>query len=186
MTIAPYDVRQAEYNKYKQYPLTSYNIIKYLIVNEEDLWKILKYNDPDAWNKTNLTLEEKSALVYAGQPNETEFRIFLDVGQSNSWTIEACFLRVAPLVLTPENFVYGYMSIGFELYSHYKVNTMSNYTTRLDYGTQRIIETLNGAEIPDVGRLYFDYKASTQTKSMLIGAIPYKGRLTVLCNYYLR
>lgn len=185
MAQAPYDPKQAEYNKFEQYPLTSYNVIKFLMNNEDDLWKVLKYSDPDAWNKPNLSYDEKASLIYIGLPNITDKRVFLDVGQDNSWTIEACFLRVAPATLVPDTYVFGHMSIACEIYSHYKINTMTNYTARTDYATQRVIATLNGADIPDVGRLYFDYKASTQTRSMLIGAIPYKGRTTILCNYYL-
>jgi len=183
--LAPYDTRQAVYNKFEQYPLTSYNIIKFLMNNEEQLWKILKYNDADAWNKPDLTMAEKGALIYAGQQNVDDFRVFNSVGQDDSWTIEACLLRIAPLDIIPENHIYGYVTIACELYAHFKIVSLSNYTNRLDYGTQRIIATLNGADIPDVGRLYFDYRASTRTKSMVIGAIPYKGRATILCNYYL-
>ena len=184
-TSAPYDTKQHEYNKFKQYPLTSYNIFQYLMNNEEQLWKILKYSDADAWNRPNLTMAEKASMIYAGQPNETEYRGFLDLGQDNSWTIEACFLRIAPLVLLGSTYVYGHMSIACELYCHYKISTLSNYTSRLDYGTQRILEALNGADISDVGRLYFDTKASSEARSRPMGAIPYKGRVTILCNYYL-
>jgi len=179
------DARQDQYNKFQTFPLASYNIIKYLIANEDELWKILKYTDPDAWDKSNLTMQEKADLVYAGQPNETSFRVFNSVGMDNAWTVEACILCVSPITLIPQNYVYGYMSIGFEVYSHYKIVSMSNYTNRLDYVTQRLIETLNGADIDGIGRLYFDYKASTATKSIVIGAIPFKGRATIMCNYNL-
>jgi hypothetical protein len=180
--MANLDARQDQYNKYKTFPLTSYNIIRYLMNNEDDLWKILKYSDPDAWNKPNLTLEEKAALIYAGQPDEENYRVFADVGMDNAWSVQACILRVAPITLLPTNYVYGYVSIGFEVYCHYKANTMSNYMTKIDFGTQRIIETLNGAEIDGVGRLYFDFKASSASKSVVIGSIPFKGRATILCN----
>jgi hypothetical protein len=44
---------------------------------------------------------------------------------------------------------------------------------------------LNGAEIDGVGRLFFDHRASAFSKSILIGSIPYKGRATIMCNYFL-
>jgi len=44
---------------------------------------------------------------------------------------------------------------------------------------------LNGADIEGVGRLYFDYRASAASRSMPMGAIPYKGRATIMCNYSL-
>jgi hypothetical protein len=179
------DIVQSSYNKFITFPSTSYNLIKYLMDNEEQLWKILKYNDPNAWNKPNLTHDEKASLIYLGQANETDFRVFMDLGQDNAWLIEACTLRIAPLNLNPQNYVFGHLSIGFEIYSHYKINTMDNYTTRIDYGTQRIIEVFNGADIDGIGRLYFDYKASSSARSVVIGSIPFKGRATVMCNYNL-
>jgi hypothetical protein len=174
-----------QYNKFQTFPLAFYNIAKYLINNEDEMWKILKYSDPDAWNRPNLTNKEKGDLIYAGQPNETDFRLFGSVGMDNAWTVEACILCISPITLVPQNYVYGYMSIGFEVYSHYKIVALSNYTSRIDVVTQRLIETLNGADIEGVGRLYFDFKASSATKSVVIGSIPYKGRATIMCNYNL-
>jgi hypothetical protein len=151
--------------------------------NEEEAWKLLKHNDADAWNKPNLTMQEKVDLVYAGQPDETLYRVFNSVGQDNSWTKEACILRIAPVTLLPTNYVFGYMSIAFEVYCHYKMVSLSNYTSRIDSLTQRIIETFNGADIENVGRVFFDYKASALAKSMVMGSIPFKGRVTIMCNY---
>lgn len=179
------DLVQSSYNKFSTFPYVSYNIIKYLMGNEEDLWKILKYSNPDAWAAQNLTTQEKAALIHSGQPNETDFRVFNTLGQDNTWTIEACILRIAPAVLIPATYAYGHMSIGFEMYCHFKIVSMSNYTSRLDFGAQRLIECLNGADIEGVGRLYFDYRASTAARSMPMGAIPYKGRATIMCNYNL-
>jgi len=176
------DITQDSYNKFTQFPNTSYNIIKYLIYNEEEMWKLLKYADADAWNKPNLTIQEKVALVYSGQPNETDFRLFNNLGQDNSWTVEACILRIAPATLLPTNHVNGHQSIVFEVYSHYKIITLSDYTNRNDVVTQRLIECLNGADIENVGRLYFDYRASPYCKSVAIGSIPFKGRGTIMCN----
>ena len=185
MTTQGLDSRKNEYNKFETLPLASYNITKYLMDNEETIWKLLKYSDADAWNKPNLSLGEKAALVYAGQPNETDFRVFNSVGQDNSWTVEACLLRISPATILPNNYVFGYSSIAFEVYCHYKVVTLSNYMNRIDYASQRLIECLNGAEIDGVGRLFFDHRASAFSKSILIGSIPYKGRATIMCNYFL-
>jgi hypothetical protein len=179
------DDRQDSYNKFENLPLISYSIIKYLIDNEDEMWKILKYTSPDAWDKPNLTKAEKGALVYAGQENETDFRVFMDVGNDNSWTVEACFIRISPITALPANYVNGALSIGCEVYSHYRINTMSNYQTRIETVTQRLIKILNGADIENVGRMYFDLKASPACKSIVIGAIPYKGRATIFCNHAL-
>ena len=184
MVMSEYlDVRKQSYNKFTQLQNLSYNCISYLIEKEELLWKLLKYNDPDCWNKADLTKEEKGSLIYNGSPEETKYRVFMDIGADNSWLVEACILRVSPLNIIPNNYIYGNVSMSFEIYTHYKINQLSNYTTRIDSATQRIIETMNGAEVEGLGRLYFDRRASGNARSIAIGSIPYKGRATILCNY---
>lgn len=176
------DIRKNQYNKFTNLPILSYNCIKHLIKNEEILWKLLKYNDADCWNKPNLTEAEKGALVYDGSPEETKYRVFMDIAADNSWLVEACILRVSPLNIVPTNYIYGNVSMSFEVYCHYKTNHLSNYMTKIDYATQRIIEVMNGSEVEGLGRLYFDRK-SGNSRSIVIGSIPYKGRATILCNY---
>lgn len=171
------------YNMFTELPNLSYNCISYLKDNDEYIWKLLKYNNPDAWKEPNLTEAEKIALIYNGQDDETKYRIFSDVAADNSWTIEACILRISPITILPTNYVYGYVSMGFEIYSHYKINQMSNYQTRIESMAQRIIQVFNGAEIGGLGRLYFDYRASTLCKSVIIGSIPFKGRAITMCNH---
>lgn len=180
--VAPYDPRQQNYNKFSNFDGISYECIRYLMKNDEEIWKLLYYNDADCWNKTNLTESQKAGIIYDGTPDETSFRVFMDPGQDNSWTIQACVLRVTPILATPDNYVFGTMCVGFEVYSHYKINHTSAYKTRLDMITQRIIEVFNGAEIPNLGRLFFDRKASPYCKILTIGSIPYKGRAIYLCT----
>lgn len=175
------DSTQAQYNKFSGLSSLSYSCIEYLIDNEEMLWKLLKYNDADSWNRDNLTSAEKSALVYDGSPNETDYRVFMDIGADNSWTEEACILRVSPVTVIPTNHINGTISMAFEVYCHYRSNHLSNYKTKIDYATQRIIEIMNGAEIDDVGRLFFDSRISA-CRSTVIGSIPFKGRGTIFCN----
>jgi hypothetical protein len=177
------DSRKDIYNKFTNLPNLSYNCLSYLIEQDESIWKLLKYNDPDAWNKPDLTKEEKGLLIYDGSPNETDFRVFLDVGQDNSWNIQATVLRVSPIQLYPTNHIYGNVSIAFEVYSHFRLNHLSNYTTRIDTIVQKIIEVFNGSEIGGLGRLYFDARANNRSKMIDIGKIPYKGKVVVMCNW---
>jgi hypothetical protein len=176
------DTRQEQYNKFSTFSGISYNIVKYLINNDDEIWKLLKYNSPDAWNKPNLTQNEKSSLIYDGTEIETDFRVFMDLGQEDSWNIQASTLRISPPTAKPNNYVWGSMEVGFEIYSHYRLNHLSNYTTRIDVATQRLIEVLNGADIDGLGRLYFDTRANPMCRIMTIGQIPYKGRALILCT----
>mgnify|MGYP007069485523 CR=1 FL=1 len=66
------------YNKFIGYDTLSYRVIEYLINNNEDIWKMLKYNTPDALSQPNLTLSEKAELIYQGEVDAEPFRVFRD------------------------------------------------------------------------------------------------------------
>ena len=63
-------------NRLVQLKGMSYEILKYLILNNEDIWKLLKYTTPDALSKPNLTLAEKTALIYNGETDASPYRVF--------------------------------------------------------------------------------------------------------------
>ena len=180
MTI---DQIKQEYNKYEQFPSISYNAIKYLMNNNELIWKLISDSSPDAYKSSNLTLEQKGNLIYAGIGDETNYRVFMDLGQDDSWTKETCTIRIAPIELSPTNYVYGNILLGIQIYCHYKINTMSNYMTRTNVISQQIIESFNGQEIGGLGRLYFDLKASGRTKMQIMGSIPFRGNALIFCNW---
>jgi hypothetical protein len=181
------DIRQDSYNKLTQLPLLSYNIVSYLLANNDDAWKLLFYNDPNCWKSDlahpNLTSAQKGALVYDGIKPITECRVFLDTGMDDVWNEEACQLRVAILEFSPTNYVYGYAVVGLETYCHYKINTLSNYQTRIETLLQSVVSTLNGADVSGLGRLYFDAHVNSRSRMSTIGQPPYKGKLTVMCNW---
>ena len=181
------DSRKEEYNKFIDLPSISYNCIKYLMDNNELVWKLLKYDDKDAWKNDvthpNLTKAQKGALIYDGSPNETDFRVFMDVGMDDPWTEQACVIRITPARLTPTSYVYGQVNMLFEVYAHYKVNTMSNYSTRLTTISQQFIEVFNGAEIGGLGRLFFDMKASPENRLTINGRTPMRGNALIMTNW---
>jgi len=176
-----------EYNTFELFPDLSYNCITYLIDNNELIWRLLSYTDVNAYrlddDHPNLTKEQKGALVYNGIREETDCRVFMDSGQEYSWNIRACFLRITPVRLRPSNNIFGYVSMGFEIYCHYGINQLSNYKTRLNIITQQLIETLNGKDVGGLGRLYFDARASSDSRMQIMGQIPYKANGLVMCNW---
>ena len=179
------DKNQWVYNKFNLLPQISYNIASYLMDNDEFIWRLLKYTTADAWNSAlhaNLTKAEKGALIWSGEGDPIDYRMFFDVGQDQSWTTVATILRISPIEVVPNNHIYGTSCIAFEVYSHYSLSTMTNYATRNVSIIQRLIEVLNGADIEGVGRLYFNYRASSRCKVVAIGSIPYKGMSVVMCS----
>lgn len=170
------------YASYKILPTLSYNIISYLILSENAnlLWKLLKYNTSDAWNKANLTQDEKRALIYNGDAHSENYNVFLDFMLDNAVTDEKTILRIYPSYVYPTDRVTGICSINFEIFSHAKINHLSNYTTRVDDILQNLLEVLNGKDIGSLGVLYFDQEGDTNDKVTIIGNKPYKGKLLTM------
>jgi len=179
------DSNQWAYNKFSLLSQMSYNICSYLMDNDEFIWRLLKYTTADAWNssvRADLSKAEKGALIWNGEGNQIDHRVFFDVGQDQSWTTAATMLRISPAEVVPTNHIYGNSAIAFEVYSHYSLSTMTNYATRNVSIIQRLIEVLNGADIEGVGRLYFNARASSRCRVGVIGSIPYKGMSMVMCS----
>jgi len=170
------------YAKYRELPKLSYKIIEVLMKSKEaeDLWKFLKYDDPDAWSKPNLTMEEKAALIYPGGEHQEDFRVFMDFTMDDSVYKEATYLRIYPLQINPEDRTVGICSINFEVFTHSKLNHLSNYTTRIDSMVQILLEVLNGADISNMGCLYFDASRSRTNEVVSIGMKPYKGKMITM------
>lgn len=185
MTILD-DVQNA-YNKYSLLPRVPYNIAKYLMNNDETIWRLINYNTADAWNELtnpNLTKSQKSDLIYKGSGALTDYKIFFDPGMDTSWNVQSTILRISPVTVIPKNYITGTQSIRFEVYTHAELTMLSNYNPRGLSIIQRIIEVLNGADIEGIGRIFFDYKASQYCRLMSInvGSPTYKGWDLIMCN----
>lgn len=172
------------YASYTQFPKYAYDIITYLMNNNELIWKLLKHPEPDAWNKADLTFAEKAAMIYNGAEDATLYRVFLDPGQPDVWTHEACILRVYPYGLIGKSRTVGHCSIMFDVLSHYKINHMTNYQTRVDTITQQLLEVLNGVDVGiGIGKLFFDVLAARDDRMLQAGQLPYKGLSLMMSNF---
>ncbi len=176
-------INDGSYAQYEQLDEFAYNAVKYLMDNDEVIWKLLKYNDPDAWKKPNLTKEEKAALIYDGSDNTALFRVFLDQGEPDVNTFENCQIRISQYSLFPNNRVIGTNSMIFECYAHYKTNHLSNYRTRTDMIIKRFLQVFNGCDaIGGLGKLFFDRVASDSPRQEYAGQIPYRGKWVIMSN----
>ena len=176
------DINGGSYAQYNDFDSYSYNCIKYLMENDEVVWKLLKHLTPDGWSGANLTLAEKGALIYNGTDDTSKFQVFLDEGAPDVITREDCIIRISPHSIYPENRVYGTVSMVFEVYTNYKVNTLSNYKTRTDSIVQRFIQVFNGATIGGIGKMFFDRMGSFADRAEWVGNIPFKGRWIIMSN----
>jgi len=182
MVMVDIGIGSSAYANYENLSTFSYECIKKMMEENELVWKLLKYNDADAWNNDDLTTEEKAELIYSGQEDETQYKVFMDAGQPDAWTHEATVIRIWPMDIYPENRSYGTVIIAIEVYSHYKINHLNNYKTRINWIAQELIGLFNGADIGGVGLLFFNRMGMAQTKMDDAGTIPYKGKIITMGN----
>jgi hypothetical protein len=179
------DTIQTAYDKFESIPLIPYNIISYMINYENDIWKLLHYNDANAWKSDsshpNLTTEEKSQLIYDGIMPINNARVFTNLGQDDSILAETSFIRVGLPEIIPTNHIRGASTIGFEILTHYKVSMLSNYQSRADTILQKLIALFNGADIDGIGRIFFDARTNSRCKAIQIGQVPYRGKGLIMC-----
>jgi len=177
------NVGATAYNKFRQFSTLSYNCIKLLMDDNELVWKLLKYSDPDAWNKPTLSQEEKGELIYAGQQDTSQFHVFMDGKQPDVLVKEVTLLRIMPTYAVGMNRTLGYIEVGMEVFSHYKINHMSNYKTRIDTITEELLATFNGKDVGGLGLLSFDKMADQSSRLFEAGQIPFGGKKIIFSTY---
>lgn len=172
-------VNNDDYAKYKAMTNISYRIIEYLMQEPEAeiIWKLLKYNDANAYMRPNLTLEEKASLIYNGEAIQAKYNVFFDYMMDDAEDEMKSLIRIYPAEVYPITRVTGICTINIEVFAHSKINHLSNYTTRVDTIIQKIIEVLNGKDIGGIGVMFFDNQGSRYDKIQTIGQKPYKGKL---------
>jgi len=144
-------------NRLVQLKGMSYEILKYLILNNEDIWKLLKYTTPDALSKPNLTLAEKTALIYNGETDASPYRVFRQSFADDAYNEEASRLHLYVSYIQPNNYASAVVDFTFEIMSHNKIIAIDGYMNRNEYILSEIMATLNDVEIGGIGNLFFDY-----------------------------
>lgn len=172
------------YASYSLLPNLSYNIFQYLILSKkpeaELLWKLLKYNDADAYEKDNLTTKEKGELIYNGGEHQELYSLFMDFGMDDATDLEKSYLRIYPATIFPDTRTTGICAVNMEIMVHNKINQLSNYTTRIDTIVHLLITLLNGEDVGGVGVMFFDGQRSQLCACRTIGNKPYKGKVLTM------
>lgn len=178
-----HNINAGSYAQYEDWDVFSLKCIEYLMDNDELIWKLLKYNTPDAWNKADLTMAEKRALIYDGVSDDTsKYHVFMDMGQPDVITAEICQIRIHPYSLNAPNRVVGTIMMMFEVYSNYKINHLTNLRTRNDMIMKRFLQVFNGAIIGGIGRLNLDNLGSYGSRLETGGQLPFKGKWLLMGN----
>ena len=174
------NINSGSYNMFSNYDSYPYECVKHLMSADQMIWKLLKHNTSNAWSKPDLTNSEKASLIYDGSDNTVDYRVFMEQGQPDVDALENCQIRISNHSVKPENRAVGTVSIMVEVYSHFKTNHLSNYKTRNDMIMQRLLSSLNGTKINNLGRLYFDILGSESNRQEGGGQLPFKGKWAIL------
>ncbi len=174
------NIGQGVYANFKIFNQISYNCISKMVRENELIWKLLKYPQSNAWEMPNLTAEEKGKLIYAGQADSSEFRVFMDNKQPDVLMEEIAMVRIYPHAAVGRARNFGVINVAMQVFSHYKINHLSNYTTRVDTIAGELIALFNGAnDIGGLGNLAFHAAAEDSDRLFEIGQIPFGGKQIV-------
>jgi len=167
------------YNDFSQFSKLSYSCIKALMDRNELVWKLLKYTDPDAWKKPDLTQEEKATLIYTGEQDSSQYNVFMDGKQPDVLMVESTLLRIMPHFAVGLNRTVGYIEVSMEVFSHYKINHLSNYQTRVDTIAGELLALFNGINVGGLGLMSFNKMADASARLFQAGQIPFGGKTLI-------
>lgn len=164
------------YNDFSRFSKLSYTCIKHMMDNNELIWKLLKYTDPDAWKKPDLTQAEKAELIYKGQQDTSKYHIFMDGKQPDVLVNEIAILRIMPSHAIGFNRTIGLVEMNMQVFSHYKINHLSNYQTRIDTIAEELFGLFNGSTVGILGRMTFNQMIDPSSRLFEAGQIPFGGK----------
>lgn len=153
---------ESSYNQYDGLQNFTLLIIQHLMLNNEDIWKLLKYDTQDALEKPNLTREEKAKLIYPGASggDMDDYRVFRTPYLDDLTTNQQAQLRVYLESITPDTRMYGTVDVNIEVICHVKMIELNDYQNRAESIVWQVIKTLNGADVGGIGKLFFDRSGS--------------------------
>lgn len=182
---------RSKFNRFINLDSIEDRIINYLIssntIEANRIWKVLKYPDVDALLKSDLTKEEKSALVDNGASDQSEKRVFRYPYIEDAFVVKGSILRIYIDSVVPENHLVSKVNIGFDIISNNKINNLYNdendefenpekyrpnsesimFKSRNSVLLRNLLAELNGREIEGVGVLQFNQDLSMFSQARL-------------------
>lgn len=151
-------------NTFNSMPQIPYQILTYLIDNNENLFKLLKYNSTDALQKDDLTKKEKIALLYTEVGQEDDYHIFLKPLIGEEMTDSVTQLRLYKARITPTTNLKAVLNYEFDIVVGTKTNLVYDDNgipcSRLDMIESEIINSLCGTSMFGVGGFQFNRELS--------------------------
>lgn len=158
---------EPKFNQFDSLPDIGYKIIEYLMLKNEDLWKLLKYNTPDALSKSNLSIDEKSLLIYNENGSGVDFKVFRQPYLDDFYLKESSILHVYLENIIPINHIVSTVNYSVDCIVHNKVSNIDGYRNRCETMNYNILKCLNGAEVNGIGKFQFNSELSRYSMSRL-------------------
>lgn len=158
-------------NNFTNTPYVPYSIFKYLMLNNENIWKILKYPTRDCLSKPNLTIEDKKSLLWEGQSDETKYNVFFKPLVGDEMISETTQMRINKVHMSPDNLflstnTYEFMFLIGRSIAIIDYNDVP--CPRIDVLEEEILNTLNGKyELGTAGSFQFNRNMSRDCSSTL-------------------
>ena len=142
--------------RFERFSEFTYNIIKLLVNQGKDFWKLIKYASADALEQPDLTEEEKLGLIYNGATNSEDYRVFRIPFTDDAVVNQICKIHIFPWLTDPYKRTNGNQTFMFQIVCHNKIGTLNDGRARCDVIIEEIGRIINGADIAGIGMLTFD------------------------------
>lgn len=165
-----FDKQERAYNKFNTLPYIPYNIVVKLMENE-NIFKILKYPTYDCLSKPNLTYQEKVSMIYKNQDNQQDYNIFFTPSTENLILDARTLLRIYRYDDIPVDSIKSTVCWQFDILYGDKI-AMIDYDgvpcTRIDVLQMELLKTLNGEYISGlITPLQYDREMSRTCKTII-------------------
>lgn len=146
------------YNSLSSLPSIPYKILTYLALNDEIIWKLLKYNTYDALAQPNLSFEEKLSFIWKNGDPQDKYSVFLTNLIEDAMAESKCILKFYQYYIHASELYNSTVVYAFDFLYGGKM-ALVDYNgvpvSRGDLFVNRILAVLNGADVGGVGKLMF-------------------------------
>lgn len=156
------------FNSLSNLPAVPYNIITHLAIQDEIIWKMLKYNSYDALSKPNLTLKEKLDLIWK-QGSDEDYGVFLKPLVEDAITQSKSIMKCYQYYINPEQPHLSNVTFAFDFLYGGNMSLVEYNgipVSRGDLFIHRLLYILNGADVGGVGKLIFHENISRYSSAM--------------------
>lgn len=158
------------FNQFSSLPSIPYAIIEKLMENE-NIWKILKYPTYDCLSKKDLTLSEKSDMIWKNQENQVDYNVFLTPLVEDMIYESTTILKCYRYYSVPMNQLRAVVTYEIDVLYGGKISLIEYNgipCNRSDVIEMEIMKTLNGADVGGIGYFQFNRELSSFSQSRMV------------------